>query len=84
MIHIRYGILSINNKQWRRGRKPPNNREEKMRKKIEGYAVVITWRYGDGSWNTETLNQDELPDSFLDYLNEYERVENEQASKQKG
>ena len=34
MIHIRYGILSINNKQWRRGRKPPNNREEKMKKKI--------------------------------------------------
>ena len=36
MIHIRYGILSINNKQWRRGRKPPNNKEEKMNiKQIE-------------------------------------------------
>jgi len=36
MIHIRYGILSINNKQWRRGRKPPNKREEKMNiKQIE-------------------------------------------------
>ena len=33
---------------------------------------------------TETLNQDDLPDSFLDYLKEYERVENEQASEQKG
>ena len=36
MIHIRYGILSINNKQWRRGRKPPNNKREKMNiKQIE-------------------------------------------------
>ena len=36
MIHIRYGILSINNKQWRRGGKPPNNKREKMNiKQIE-------------------------------------------------
>ncbi len=48
-----------------------------MKKEIEGYAIVLTWRYADGSWNTETLNQDDLPDSFLDYLKEYERVENE-------
>jgi hypothetical protein len=55
-----------------------------MKKEIEGYAIVLTWRYADGSWNTETLNQDDLPDSFLDYLKEYERVENEQASEQEG
>jgi|TARA_A100001201_G_scaffold52940_1_gene52053 hypothetical protein len=55
-----------------------------MKKEIEGYAVVLTWRYADGSWNTETIPQDNLPDSFLDYLKEYERVENEQASEQKG
>jgi len=36
MIHIRYGILSINNKQWRRGRKPPLKQREKMNiKQIE-------------------------------------------------
>ena len=58
--------------------------KRKRKKEIEGYAVVLTWRYADGSWNTETLNQDDLPDSFLDYLKEYERVENEQASEQKG
>ena len=52
-----------------------------MKKEIEGYEVVLTWRYADGSWSTETLNE-ELPDSFLDYLKEYERVENEQASEQ--
>tara|TARA_A100001391_G_scaffold203852_1_gene197353 strand:+ start:1461 stop:1691 length:231 start_codon:yes stop_codon:yes gene_type:complete len=40
MIHIRYGILSINNKQWRRGRKPPNNKREKMNiKQIEKEIV---------------------------------------------
>jgi len=56
-----------------------------MKKEIEGYAVVLTWRYADGSWNTETIPQDNLPDSFLDYLKEYERVENkQQASEQKG
>jgi len=55
-----------------------------MKKKIEGFAVTLTWKHEDGSWNTETLNQDNLPDSFLDYLKEYERVENEQASEQEG
>jgi len=60
------------------------SRRDNMKKEIEGYAIVLTWRYADGSWNTETLNQDDLADSFLDYLKEYERVENEQASEQKG
>ena len=55
-----------------------------MKKEIENYAVVLTWRYADGSWNTETIPQDNLPDSFLDYLKEYERVENEQATSEKG
>ena len=49
----------------------------KRKKEIEGYAVVLTWRYVDGSWNTETIPQDNLPDSFLDFIKEYERVENE-------
>ena len=40
---------------------------------IESYAVVLTWRYPDGTWNTETINQDDLPDSFKDYLTEYEK-----------
>ena len=48
-----------------------------MKKEIESYTIVLTWKHEDGSWNTETLNQDNLPDSFLDYLKEYERVENE-------
>jgi len=43
------------------------------RPRIEGYAVVLTWRYPDGTWNTETINQEELPDSFKDYLIEYEK-----------
>jgi len=55
-----------------------------MKKEIENYAVVLTWKYSDGSWNTETIPQDNLPDSFLDYLKEYERVENEQAREQRG
>ena len=50
-----------------------------MKKEIEGYAVVLTWKYADGSWNTETIPQDNLPDSFLDYLKEYERIENEKG-----
>ena len=54
-----------------------------LKKEIEGYAVVLTWRYADGSWNTETIPQDNLPDSFLDYLKEYEKVENQQANEQK-
>ena len=53
-----------------------------MKKKIEGYTIVLTWKYEDGSWNTETLNQDDLPDSFLDYLKEYERVENQQTNEE--
>ena len=52
-------------------------RKNKMKKEIESYTIVLTWKHKDGSWNTETLNQDNLPDSFLDYLKEYERVENE-------
>ena len=60
------------------------SRRDNMKKEIEGYAVVLTWKYADGSWNTETIPQDNLPDSFLDYLKEYERIENEQANKQKG
>ena len=60
------------------------NRKDNMKKEIEGYAVVLTWKYADGSWNTETIPQDNLPDSFLDYLKEYEKVENQQASEQKG
>ena len=52
-------------------------RKNKMKKEIESYTIVLTWKHEDGSWNTETLNQDNLPDSFLDYLKEYERVENE-------
>mgnify|MGYP003109026074 FL=1 len=59
-----------------------NNRKDNMKKEIEGYAVVLTWKYADGSWNTETLNQDDLPDSFLDYLKEYERVENQQTNEE--
>ena len=43
------------------------------RPSVEGYAVVLTWRYPDGAWNTETINQEELPDSFKDYLTEYEK-----------
>ena len=50
-----------------------------MKKKIEGFAVTLTWRYKDGSLNTETINQEDLPDSFLDYLREYERIENEEV-----
>jgi len=57
---------------------------KKKKKEIEGYAIILNWRYADGSLNTETLNQDDLPDSFLDYLKEYERVENEQAITNKG
>ena len=60
------------------------SRRDNMKKEIEGYAVVLTWKYADGSWNTETIPQDNLADSFLDYLKEYERIENEQANKQKG
>ena len=51
--------------------------KRKRKKEIEGYAVVLTWRYADGSWNTETIPQDNLPDSFLDFIKEYERYENE-------
>ena len=51
--------------------------KRKRKKQIEGYAVVLTWRYVDGSWNTETIPQDNLPDSFLDFIKEYEKVENE-------
>ena len=51
--------------------------KRKRKKQIEGYAVVLTWRYVDGSWNTETIPQDNLPDSFLDFIKEYERYENE-------
>jgi len=54
-----------------------NNMKTKIKKQIEGYAVVLTWRYIDGSWNTETIPQDNLPDSFLDFIKEYERYENE-------
>ena len=43
--------------------------KRKRKKQIEGYAVVLTWRYVDGSWNTETIPQDNLPDSFLDFIN---------------
>ena len=57
------------------------NRKDNMKKEIEGYAVVLTWKYADGSWNTETIPQDNLPDSFLDYLKEYERIENEEVDK---
>jgi len=59
-----------------------NNRKDNMKKEIEGYAVVLTWKYADGSWNTETLPQDNLPDSFLDYLKEYERIENEEGDEE--
>ena len=54
-----------------------NNMKRKRKKQIEGYAVVLTWRYVDGSLNTETIPQDNLPDSFLDFIKEYERYENE-------
>ena len=43
------------------------------RPRVEGWALTVTWRYPDGAWNTETINQEELPDSFKDYLTEYEK-----------
>jgi hypothetical protein len=48
-----------------------------MKKRIEGFVINITWRYADGTWNTETIPEDNLPNSFLNYLKEYERCENE-------
>ena len=53
--------------------------KDKMKKKIESFRVTLTWRYEDNSWNTETINQEDLPDSFLDYLKEYEKIENEEV-----
>ena len=51
--------------------------KRKIKKQIENCAVVVTWRYADGTWNTETIPKDILPDSFFSYLKEYERCENE-------
>jgi len=46
-----------------------------MKRKIDGWGIVITWRYEDGSWNTETIT--EMPDSVSgqvdDYLTELEK-----------
>ena len=43
-----------------------------MKKRIEGFGIIVTWRYADGTWNTETIPEDILPDSFFSYLIEYD------------
>ena len=47
-----------------------------MKRKLESWGVVITWKYEDGSWNTETLNDMDMPDSVTgsvhDHLKDYQ------------
>ena len=51
-----------------------------MKRKLESWGVVITWKYEDGSWNTETLNDTDMPDSVTgsvhDHLEDYQNFLN--------
>lgn len=42
---------------------------QKMKKKPEGWAVVVTWEREDKTWFTETIT--ELPDSISIDINDW-------------
>lgn len=44
-------------------------------RKVEGWGIVLTWRYADGSWNTETITDlpDDVANTIDDYLTNYEK-----------
>ena len=48
-----------------------------MKKQIEGWAVAVTWRYEDGTWNTETITEfpNEVAQVIDDHLTELESEE---------
>ena len=52
-----------------------------MKKRINSFSVVLTWEYEDGSWNTEILEQNAMPENFINYFKDYEKIENEEANK---
>ena len=44
-------------------------------RKIESWAITITWRYADGSWNTDTITEmpNDVANTIDDYLTDYEK-----------
>ena len=44
-------------------------------RKIESWAITITWRCADGSWNTDTITEmpNDVANTIDDYLTDYEK-----------
>ena len=45
------------------------------RPRVEGWALTVTWRYPDGSWNTETITDfpEHLGITINEWLQDYEK-----------
>ncbi len=55
------------------------------RPRVEGYAVVLTWRYPDGAWNTETITDfpEHLGITINEWLQDYKTTEAERNEEEK-
>jgi len=45
------------------------------RPRVEGWALTVTWRYPDGTWNTETITDfpEHLGITINEWLQDYEK-----------
>ena len=47
-------------------------------RKVEGWAIVLTWRYADGSWNTETITDrlDKTMHLYIQFMANFCKISN--------